>query len=323
MGPRAGTDSADTIRRTTIPPLATPTIMRIRTRFNIALSGVFALGFALSILVTYGVVLQNAKDELLRNASLMMETALAVRSYTIEEIKPHLDPMLASVFLPQTVPAYSAIETFGRLQKKYPDFSYREATLNPTNPRDRSVGWETAIIENFRNGSASEVIGERQSANGPSLYIARPIRISNPACLACHSTPAAAPASLLSMYGESNGFGWKLDEIVGAQIIAIPTGLAERNAMHAFWSFTAILAGLFILLFVIINMMLTRLVVSPIRRIADLSDEISKGNLELPEFEERGADEIRHLHASFNRMRRSIEKAIKVVQLQKDLLRKS
>ena len=129
--------------------------MRLRTRFNVALGSVFALGFILSILVTYAVVLQNAKDELLRNASLMMETALAVRNYTIEEIKPHLDPMLEATFLPQTVPAYSAIETFARLQKKYPDFSYREATLNPTNPRDRSTDWESRIIDDFRTAKSS------------------------------------------------------------------------------------------------------------------------------------------------------------------------
>ena len=296
--------------------------MRIRTRFNIALTVFFLLGFAVSVLVTYRVLLANAKDEVLRNAGMMMEAALAVRSYTIDEIKPHLDPMLDKVFLPQTVPAYSAVETFGRLQKKYPDFSYREATLNPTNPRDRSAEWETAIIKGFREGSSSEAIGERRTANGPSLYIARPIKITNPACLVCHSTPAAAPASLIAKYGDANGFGWQHNEIVGAQIIAIPTGLAEQNALNAFWSFTAVLGGLFVVLFITINIMLSRLVVEPIRRIAELSDEISRGNLDLPEFEESGADEIRHLHTAFNRMRRSIEKAIKVVQLQKDLLKK-
>lgn len=58
-------------------------------------------------------------------------------------------------------------------------------------------------------------------------------------------------------------------------------------------------------------------------RVSALSDEISKGNLDLPEFEDRGVDEIKNLHASFNRMRRSIEEAMKVVQLQKDLMRKS
>ena len=297
--------------------------MRIRTRFNIALGGVIIRGCAVSVLVTYRVLLANAKDEVLRNAGMMMEAALAVRSYTIDEIKPHLDPMLDKVFLPQTVPAYSAVETFSRLQKKYPDFSYREATLNPTNPRDRSAEWETAIINGFRQGSNTEATGERQTASGASLYIARPIKISNPACLACHSTPAAAPASLTAKYGSTNGFGWQHNEIVGAQIISIPTGLAEQNAHHAFWSFTAVLGGVFVILFMTINIMLSRLVVAPIKRIAALSDEISRGNLDLPEFEESGADEIRDLQTAFNRMRRSIEKAIKVVQLQKDLLKKS
>ena len=138
--------------------------MRLQTRFNLVLLVVFVLGFAVSDLVTYRVLLQNAKEEVMRNAGLMMETALAVRAYTIDEIKPQLDPMLADRFLPQTVPAYSAVETFGRLQKKYPDFSYREATLNPTNPRDRSADWETAIINGFRQGASTEAIGERLKA---------------------------------------------------------------------------------------------------------------------------------------------------------------
>ncbi len=290
--------------------------MRIRTRFNLALVAVFAFGFAASVLITYRVVLQNAKEEVLRNAGLMMETALAVRSYTVDEIKPHLDPMLEKEFLPQSVPAYSAIETFGRLQKKYPDFSYREATLNPTNPRDKSLDWETVLIQAFRNGNQKEIIGERLTATGPSLYLARPIRISNPACLACHSTPDAAPVSLRMKYGTSNGFGWQHNEIVGAQIITIPTGLAERNSLRAFGSFAAVLGGLFLLLFVVINVMLTRMVVRPIAHIAQLSNDISRGNLKIPEFEESGAQEIRHLQVSFNRMRRSIEKAIKLVQQQ-------
>ena len=68
--------------------------------------------------------------------------------------------------------------------------------------------------------------------------------------------------------------------------------------------------------------MLSRMVVQPILRVSELSDQISKGNLDLPEFDEDGSDEIKQLHASFNRMRRSIEKAMKVVQLQKELMKK-
>jgi protein-histidine pros-kinase len=295
--------------------------MRLQTRFNLVLLVVFVLGFAVSVLVTYRVLLQNAKEEVMRNAGLMMETALAVRAYTIDEIKPQLDPMLADRFLPQTVPAYSAVETFGRLQKKYPDFSYREATLNPTNPRDRTTPWEAEVVNRLRDQGEAELSGERETTSGRAIYIARPIKITNPACLACHSTPQAAPASLLARYGSDNGFGWQHNEIVGAQIVMVPTGLAEANALRAFWAFSWVLAGLFAVLFILINLMLSNLIVKPIRRIAEMSDEISKGKLDLPEFEETGADEIRHLHTAFNRMRRSIDKAMKVVQLQKSLIK--
>lgn len=294
--------------------------MRLQTRFNLALLVVFIVGFAVSVLVTYRVLLQNAKEEVMRNAGLMMETALAVRAYTIEEIKPQLDPMLETRFLPQTVPAYSAVETFGRLQKKYPEFSYREATLNPTNPRDRATPWEAGIVNRLREQGEPELKGERDSTLGRSIYIARPIKITNAACLTCHSVPQAAPASLLARYGSDNGFGWQHNEIVGAQIVTVPTGLAEANALHAFWAFSWVLAGLFSVLFILINFMLSKLIVQPIRRIAEMSDEISKGKLDLPEFEETGAEEIRHLQTAFNRMRRSIDKAMKVVHLQKNLI---
>lgn len=297
--------------------------MRIRTQFNIALVLVFGVGFALSAWLSYRVLLENSKDEVLRNAGLMMETALSVRSYTIDEIKPLLSTLRHDGFMPQTVPAFAAVETFGRLRKKYPDFSYREATLNPTNPRNRSEDWESDVIDRLRNGTGGEIVGERMSDNGPSLYIARPIRIENPACLGCHSTPDVAPAAMLAKYGSVNGFGWQLNDIVGAQIVTVPTGIAVRNAEHAFYAFSGVLAGLFGVLFVLLNLMLSRMVVVPIMRVSALSDEISKGNLDLPEFEERGVDEIKNLHASFNRMRRSIEKAMKVVQLQKDLMKKS
>src|SRR5574343_16590 len=233
--------------------------MHLRTRFNLVLCLVFLIGFALSVLVTYRVLLQNAKDDVLHNDELMMEMALSVRSYTVDQIKPQLDAQLATTFLHQTVPAYSAVETFARLQKKYPDFSYREATLNPTNPRDRANPREYALIMQLRETAGDLTSGEYETPNGRAMYIARPIKITNVACLACHSTPEAAPASLLARYGSNNGFGWQHNEIGGAQ-------------------------------------------------------------LNQPEFAEAGAEEIRHLQASFNRMRRSIEKAMKVVQLQKTLL---
>src|SRR5215475_8052226 len=115
--------------------------MGLRLKFNIVLTLVFAAGIAVSAFVSHELLQNNAKQEVLRNAGLMMESALSIRGYTVSQIKPHLESQLADNFLPQTVPAFAATETFNSLRKKYPDFSYKEATLNPTNPRDRAVEW--------------------------------------------------------------------------------------------------------------------------------------------------------------------------------------
>ena len=40
-------------------------------------------------------------------------------------------------FLPQSLPAYAATEIFSTLRQQHPEYSYKEAVLNPTNPRDR------------------------------------------------------------------------------------------------------------------------------------------------------------------------------------------
>src|SRR5882672_11156462 len=153
--------------------------MGLRLKFNIVLTLVFAAGMAVSAWVSYELLQRNAKDEVLRNAGLMMEAALSIRGYTVSQVKPHLESQLAETFLPQTVPAYAATETFNTLRKKYPDYSYKEATLNPTNPRDKAVEWEADVVNAFRNASAGglpEVMGQRETAVGPMLYLARPLQ---------------------------------------------------------------------------------------------------------------------------------------------------
>jgi protein-histidine pros-kinase len=289
--------------------------MGLRLKFNLVLVVVFAIGFAAVGFVSRQMLQDNAREEVLRNARLMMDTALAVRAYTVEQVKPHLDKQLQDVFLPQTVPAYAATETLNHIQQKYRDYGYKEATLNPTNPRDRATDWEADIVQQFRhNPESTEIVSERSGGTGRILYIAKPIQISNPACLQCHSVPAAAPASMLKVYGEANGFGWKHREIVGAQVVTVPMDIPVLRADRAFTTFMASLAGVFVAVFVALNLMLSWLIVRPIRRMAAAADQISNGDFEVPEFSDAGRDEVAVLGSSFNRMRRSLQKAMHMLE---------
>jgi protein-histidine pros-kinase len=288
--------------------------MGLRLKFNLVLIVVFLAGFAAAGLVSRQLLQENARDEVVRDARLMLEAAVSMRTYTVDQIRPHLIKQLEEVFLPQTVPAYAATETINTLRKKYAEYSYKEATLNPTNPRNRPADWEADIVNRFRNyPDVKEIVSERQSSTGRSLFIAKPIQISNAACLQCHSTAAAAPPTMIKIYGEANGFGWKHNEIVGAQVVTVPMEVPLAKAERAFHTFMGSLAAVFVAVFLVLNIMLSWMIVRPIRKMSESADKISTGDFGEPEFKEKGKDEVAVLGSSFNRMRRSLEKAMQMI----------
>jgi protein-histidine pros-kinase len=289
--------------------------MGLRLKFNLVLLLVFLIGLGVAGWISRDLLIRNARAEVARNAGLMMETALAVRGYTINQVRPHLDLQLMRAFLPQSVPAFAASETMSELRKKYPDYFYKEATLNPTNPRNRAADWEADLVQEFRNRpGVKELGGERDTPTGRALYIARPIQIGNPACLGCHSTPDAAPPTMIKLYGPANGFGWKLNEVVGAQVVSVPMTLPLQNAQRAFYTFMGSLVAVFAMVFVVLNAMLNWMIVRPVAQLSHAADQVSTGNFDIPEFPERGRDEIALLGRAFNRMRRSLQKAMQMIE---------
>jgi protein-histidine pros-kinase len=289
--------------------------MKLLVKFNLVLFLVFALGFVAVGYMTNRLLRDNAKKEILENARIMMEAALAVRGYTASEIKPLLDTQMKYSFLPQSVPAYSANQYFSKLRQKFPDYAYKEATLNPTNPINRATDWEADIVTAFRNSpDLKEVIGERETPNGPMLYMARPMRITDAKCLMCHDTAQIAPRTMVDKYGPDNGFGWKLNDVVTAQIVTAPMELPLRRARSVFGVFMVSLAFIFLVLFLALNAMLIYLITRPVNQLAKLANEVSLGNLNAPEFHRAGNDEISQLAAAFNRMRKSLVEAIKMLE---------
>ena len=285
--------------------------MGLRRKFNLVLLVVFLLGLTVTGYVSWDLLQRNAREDVVRNADLMMEAGLAVRAYTVDQVRPQLDLQLMRVFLPQSVPAYAATETMTPVKQKYADYTYKEATLNPTNPRDRAADWEADLVQEFKNQpTVTQLSGERDTPTGRSLSIARPIKITNPACLGCHTTPEMAPATMITRDGPGNGFGWKLNDIVGTQVVSVPI----RNAERAFYTFMGSLAAVFLLVFVVLNVMLSRMIVHPIARMAHPADQVSTGNFEIPELAESGQDEIAVLGRAFNRMRRSLQKALQMIE---------
>ena len=288
--------------------------MRLTTKFNLVLFAVFSLGLVFAGYISYTVLHKHAREEVLTHAGMMMEAALAIRGYTVKEIRPLLTLQMKRDFLPQSVPSYAATQNFNSVRENHPEYTYKEAALNPTNPRDQATDWEADIIHAFRNDAEiTELSGERLTPLGNSLYYARPIRISNKNCLTCHSTIDAAPETMIKLYGTAHGFGWQLDEVVGSQIVSVPLSVPLAKARKEFLIFMASLIAIFVTIFIVINIMLNQIVVKRVRAMAHISDEVSIGHQEVPEFSDTGKDEIADLSQSFNRMRRSLEKAMQML----------
>ncbi len=289
--------------------------MGLKTKFNIALCLVMALAMGATGYISYRMLQDHARQEILHTAGIMMESAMAIRAYTVSEVRPLLAVQSKRNFLPQTVPAYAAMRNIVGLRKRYPEYTYKEATLNPTNPADRATDWEASVVEHFRNNPGSdELVGERLGAAGPSLYLSRPIQVNDASCLVCHGAVEDAPKTMVAQYGTANGFGWSRGEIVGAQIVNVPMAISLERAQSAFQTFMLLIAGVFAALALTLNILLHRIVVRPVTKMSSIAHDVSMGNLDAPEFETNGKDEIASLAESFNRMRRSLVNAMNLLE---------
>jgi len=291
--------------------------LKLTTKINLILAATFVVGLTLAGVNAYFLTEDNALQQVTDQAELIMREALAVRSYTVNELRPLLNKADDGKFHPQTVAAYSATQIANLVRQARPNYSYKEAVFNPTNPRDKATPAEERIIRQFiSDPSLDKLVGSQEIDGVKSLYISYPIRITDPRCLACHSKPKNAPAAMRAIYGDEGGFGWQLNEVVDTQMVVVPYTLPAQLARKTFFSFILSMAAIFMVLFLVINIIIRKLVLKPVAQITRMADETSKGNLRNPEIKVTGNDEIADMLRAFNRMRRSI---IKIVQMMKKM----
>jgi HAMP domain-containing protein len=285
--------------------------LKLESKFNTFLLIIFVIGTILTSSLLFQVLEQNAESEIADRAQLIVQTMNSVRDYTSNNIQPLLNDRLETeaAFIPETVPAFSATEVFQKLRKNeaYRSFFYKEATLNPTNLRDKVDSFETTLVEKFRNDAAvKELSGFRDLPSGKVFYIARPLTIKKDSCLRCHSTPDQAPKSQIATYGAENGFGWKLNETVAAQVISVPAEQILDHAKDALKVVMAVLLAVFGAILLSINYLLRRTVIQPIKNMVKTAEAVSLGDMDA-EFQHQSQDEVGLLAAAFGRMKSSLQ----------------
>jgi signal transduction histidine kinase/CheY-like chemotaxis protein len=291
--------------------------LKLGSKFTLLLTLVFLGGIILSGVTLSSAMQRKAEEEVTNTAKILTQTMNSVRSYTSNNIQPLLKQRLQTEpkFISETVPAYSARQVFEgfRAHPEYKSFFYKEATLNPTNLKDKADEFETKLVEKFRSQSKlTEVSGYRDSNGEKLFFIARPLAVKQASCLECHSTPEVAPKSQLVTFGDRNGFGWKLNEIVAAQTVYVPAGEVFARGHKYLALSMSIFVAIFAAVVLLINWLLKRTVINPIKQLTTIAHRVSTGTLsseQVAEFDSsriskvaRRADEPGQLARAFQHM---------------------
>ncbi|CAG0977082.1 MAG: DUF3365 domain-containing protein [Anaerolinea sp.] len=284
------------------------------TKFTLLLAAVLIMGIILGGTVLWQALNQKAQNDITSTGLMLMETMSAVRGYTSTHIQPLLADKLAASpeFVSESVPAFSARTVFERVRgdQRYQDYFYKEAAHNPTNPVDKADPFEAGVLDQFRADPAvRELTGFRESEGRWLYYTARPLTVSAESCLVCHGDPAQAPASLINSYGDGGGFGWKLKEVIAAQIIYVPASDVLNTAARSFVVVIGIFGGVFAISLFILNLLLRRYVIRPVGMLGEMARQISQDTLTSEQIQgarlarlAEGSDEVGNLAKVFWKM---------------------
>ncbi|MBV6626085.1 MAG: DUF3365 domain-containing protein [Rivularia sp. (in: Bacteria)] len=291
--------------------------MKIGTKVTLSLIIVFIIGILISGFALSSVLENKAEREIDSKAEALMAMNNSVRTYTNDKVQPLLLPKLLTQekFIPEAIPTYAVRETFDYFRKspEFTNFFYKDAALNPTNLRDKADSFETKIVNRFRQEPETKSISGFRTMSGTKLYYtAKPFQIKNESCLRCHTTLDKAPKSQINTYGKENGYGWKLNEIVAAQIVYVPAERILSNARSSSVLVISIVAMIFAAVVIIMNLLLKRTVLKRITKIATVAEQVSVGNMDAS-FGRQNKDEIGDLAEAFNRMRYSLEIAMNML----------
>jgi HAMP domain-containing protein len=285
----------------------------------IAICGLFLVVMLFSQAVMVRLFAIDAVHRVDKQASLIMATMEGVREYTAVQVEPIISPLNGDgdSFRAQGVPSYAAQAVFENVNKNqlYSHYSYKEPALNPMNIDDLATDDERRIIAFFQaNPSLSKVSGQIRTRGELIHYFAEPLRVNSNSCLVCHSTPERAPASLVARYGRNHGFGWKLNDLIGIQLVQVPLQSIQIGVRRTILAATLGLLLALIILAMLTNAILDKILLAPMRCVSHKANEASLDPTAVEFDESRRSDEIGELAKSLERMRQSLLIAMRMLK---------
>ncbi len=287
--------------------------MSIRVQFLIYLSVVSLIAVGAIGYASY----QFSKDAAITEAQSKVAILSAYTKASRHFYKNKSVPMVRQLvgkdrFYPELMSGFVMLRNIaGTFQKDQPGYTIKSATVDPLWPENKADTQELEVINRFRMDNKLQTITGMMNKKGKDYYYqATPYKVGK-GCLRCHGDPVNAPKDQIMIYGETNGYHWKLGDTVSGLFIYVPISDAMAQAKASAIKLVGMGAGCVLVTLVLVVVFLGVKVVKPIEELARRADEVSLGkNLEAP-ISVNPNREIGSLSRAVDRLRLSIARFMK------------
>ncbi len=253
----------------------------------------------------------HAREEAREKALIILERNLATHTYFSHQLKPALldaptGGRRTVSFEPAWMSSTYAIREIEGYYQELTDtpYTYKECAINARNPHNEADAFESAFIRRLNSDPSLQELAEVREFNGTPFYVVlRRGEVMQKSCLRCHSTPAAAPAEMVSRHGPNRSFGRSVGEVVSAISLRIPLEAAYTEIKHLVVTLSLVFAGIMIASVGMLAYWGKRWVFTPLARIRRTAMDISSDPILLgKQIEEPVGSELAELTAAFNAM---------------------
>lgn len=294
--------------------MATAPSMTTRTgsvarRFNVSL----LLLYFLSIIISAPAIYYFTRTEVFAQANselrLLGDLVKAIKGYIAKDMRPWFvqNKQFHSAGFSGIVAVSRVAQNLKELQGRY---AIRNVSDNPLNPANSPEPLEQDLLLEFRGDPGLKDLQKQGELGGQLMLVSSAPIVSQPGCLQCHGEPEKVHPEITGQYGKTSGYNYKDGEIVGLELMGVPIADVNALAMERTLVAVGMLTVMFGLIFVTINILVRRNLISPILEITNAAHAVVKGDLDRALDIQRN-DEIGDLARSVELLRRSFAQVMK------------
>ena len=244
----------------------------LRTKFQIGIASFLLIVCFISAFLIYYHEKNLLEEIAYAKTELVMAAVEASRTYVREELRPRMFAEFGPDFfmLEAMSTSYVGRAVMDRFGRDLPDFQYRRVSVNARNPHSEADVLERQMIDYFKENPHQNNWQGLAGSHETSQFIRFQPVFFEDSCMHCHGEPRSAPAELLRIYGDTNGFGHFPGELAGVIAVGVPVQSALANIKERA---TTVFFAVFLavsLFFLFLIFFFDRIVVSNLRGVVNI-----------------------------------------------------